>query len=186
MLRQSEMIQALQTGQGTREPAAHTGILAPPRSGNRDVDQAQILDALRARRVFASEDKNRSVVLSAQTTGGADTYLMGDIVVPSSARDSIRIEIVTENKNESEGRKDYIEKVELIGSPGASGSASGFSVQGQFDASKSYFRGQVVISSGQLSALRRTPYGEIYFYARVKQGDDDVLYSAPVWIRSSP
>jgi probable HAF family extracellular repeat protein len=181
---------SLYTGQdGLR--AFHTGILAKNVAGLPISERVSvILEALRARRVFSSEDVNSEVRLRARLPGQSGWYWMGSSIVVSPDEEEIIVRVDTFNYMDSPitvwdvGFK----SIELFASPHFKGTEQELNnpLRKDTDISRFLKSGRSLewrIPMSELLRLPTNPFGEIYLYVRVRQLDDDLLYSAPIWIK---
>ena len=150
---------------GSATPA-RTAIIAP------ELTKKALLDAIRQRHVYATQDPNLSVVVK------VNGKLCGDVlpVLPAQSR----LEIAYEISDEDEPTAEYVIKVfgdgvggdpaALIGSFPAERDATG-RVRGNIDD---------IVFPGQPQ----------YYFFRVSQvgedGDEDNAWTAPVWFRNEP
>lgn len=160
----------------------HTGIYAGRMPLSPGASQSAILDALRARRVFASEDYDGEVTLKASIGNELDRHWMGELLeVPRGSSVTFYIE----SKDPARpfdllNPRDYIQQVELIGPGGSTIAPSPWNPIGQ---QRSIFAAQFTISQDEMDRLPKTNTGELFFYIKVTQADNDLLFSAPIWIK---
>ncbi len=154
-------------------PPVFTGIFAAPLPPNSTAHerQSRLLDALRARRTFASEDRDAQVILTADAGLAPQPWWMGQAVtLPPATPLTFRVE--------AHDQTDPIAKVELIRIPGTPGeplrSWPGLNAN-SFDQSHS-------ATAAEMAAWPVTVFGEAWVYAKVTEADGDLLYSAPIWV----
>jgi len=181
---------SLYTGQdGLR--AFHTGILAKNVAGLPTSERVSvILEALRARRVFSSEDVNSEVYLRARLPGQSGWYWMGSSIVVSPDEEAIIVRVDTFNYMDGPitVRDVGFKSIELFASPPFKGTEQELNNPLRKDTDISRFLKSVRslewrIPMSELLRLPTNPFGEIYLYVRVRQLDNDLLYSAPIWIK---
>lgn len=139
---------------------AQWGTATPSRTAvwSTALEPAALVDAIRCRRTYATEDSNARLWFS--TAGGG--VRMGDVHrgMPAGGRMVLAVELCDPDSG------DAFERVELVGSGGQ--------VRG-------------ALETGGARAVRATfpvlvDRGEAWFYARAVQRDGDVLVSSPIWI----
>lgn len=167
-----------------------TGVWAPS-FGDGEYNAAQrtsmILDALRARRVFASEDWNTRLALQARLKRGntfqQGWYWMGSTIEMPADADALEIVVWVEKTNATVW--DYIEGVELFISPlltSESDNPPWWYVYRSYSTVYSTF----TLPKEVLQRQRRNSLGEVYLYIRARTSKGRFLYSAPIWIRGVP
>jgi len=156
-----------------------------------------VLDALRARRVFATEDAALSGMLLAVVngTGGPATYPMGSRDIPPAT--SITLSLRAESAAGTD-----VAGAEIVTVGGAVvWSASGNTipapktpvVEWKADIPYASIRPSLGVRQvGQVSAVldasgsrAEGPERETYYFGRIRQRDGDLLYTAPVWVQSA-
>jgi len=187
-----------------------TGIWAEP-FGYRDwLDRTKVvLDTLRHRRVFSSEDLATRLTFQARLKSKGRIvqdgwYWMGSTFEMPSEADEIELNVWV--RKEDAMMTDYIWKVEIFVSPDWRGSEyENRPIWPSLDFSKpAYARGTaevnewVSLTRAQIEKFPRNALGEVYMYVRVQiytllviDPDHPVelrrlLYSAPIWIRGLP
>jgi hypothetical protein len=131
-----------------------TGVLIPTGTA---FTNASFIDALKARRVFATMDKTSQLVLTSSGTGAAagETHMMGERITNSG-----QLSLSANYSNSSGKSASTVTFYE--GVPGRNGSVT-------------------VLASG--AAQTFTPnLGEHFYYAKVTQNDGNILWSAPIWV----
>ncbi len=161
-------------------PPVNTGIFAPPFPAGATVQERQsaILKALRARRTFASEDRDARMVLTAEANVAPQPWWMGQAIgLPASTAITLRVQ--------ASDQTDPIAKVELI-TPGGTvlNSLYGSRMDGWTSVNANQFDRTLQLTSDEIVALYpyRTAYDEVCIYARVTESDGQLLYAAPIWI----
>lgn len=145
---------------------AHWGSLHPGRTGvlAKELTPAGIYDAIRARRVFASEDQNLELVLQAN---GA---YMGDIIQASG-----KVQLNVHLLDRDEPKASYTLQIfaDQVGGPTA----------------VPVIQQQIAPGRNQLSFEWQAPAGESYVFAKVTQlnesGSQDDAWTAPIWIQAA-
>jgi hypothetical protein len=131
-----------------------TGILIPTGTAfTRD----SFIDAIKARRVFATMDKASQLILTSKGNGATvgETHIMGERIVNYGSL------ALTANYSNSNG-KSAATVTFYEGVPGRNGTVT-------------------VLGSGASQAI--TPaLGEHFYYAKVTQNDGNILWSAPIWV----
>ncbi|MHB1462079.1 MAG: right-handed parallel beta-helix repeat-containing protein, partial [Armatimonadota bacterium] len=150
----------------------HTGIWASANS------QSEILEALRSRRVFASEDIDVSLQFHATKSSGGETYWMGK-TIPA---DPIGIVFSFTVNDPSGYDKDTFEEMDLMSSSSSEPIWRWGSVAGTKTVRDHYYTFQ------QLMLMPKTARDENCFYVRLKQkgvlgAQQDYIYSAPIWVK---
>lgn len=156
-----------------------------------------VLEALRARRVFATEDAALTGILSAVTNGraGPVVYPMGSRDVPPSVSVELRLRL------ESSTGMD-VASAEIVGAGGnvvwsapadalpAPGTAV---VEWRADLPYAVVRpslevrhvGQVTVVLDASKSHAEGPERETFYFGRIRQRDGDLLYTAPVWVQAA-
>ncbi|MBI2841768.1 MAG: right-handed parallel beta-helix repeat-containing protein [Armatimonadetes bacterium] len=165
-----------QSGVGDQAATRHAGIWVPPGSG-----RAGVMDALRHRRVFASEDRDFSLRLRCQVDGESSWYWMGD-VIPAGAS-GFTFEVTAFDPNQTDPWKDYFASIDLM----CSGQSN--PVKGWGSLNDTYFSGTFHLSYQELRALPMTSQGQTALYVRIRQtgtlgAEQDYIYSAPIWVHN--
>jgi hypothetical protein len=161
------------------ESDGYTGIYAPE-VGKRHTNYARysaIMDGLRARRTFATEDLDSRVLMKLRVGGLAQAHWMGTALSLSSGFGSVALELLTTNA--LQGGSDTIDHVRVYTVNGGLFRAW----DGLGNSNPGFFKTSVWIDEQQLRSMPKTAQGDVYFYVRVRQNDGDHLYSAPVWIK---
>ena len=120
-----------------------------------DVSEQGIYDAIRALRVYATEDKNLQVTY---TVNGEP---MGTIFTDENAPEKLNVEVTLYDPDSA----DSVTKVELVSDGGV--------VSHTWNSAEE-------IAQGSLSAQLDPEYS--YYYLRVTQKDGDLAVTAPVWV----
>ena len=123
-----------------------------------DFSETGIYDAIRNRRIYATEDKNLSIHYT------LNDYVMGSIVSGDDEIDKLNILVTLYDPDSS----DSIEKVEVVCNSGK--------VAYTWDDPD-------VIAEGRLTAELDPQY--TYYFIRVTQKDGDLAVTAPVWLPKS-
>jgi hypothetical protein len=175
-------------------PPAFTGIWAPSSLGNGENSPEErtsmILNALRARRVFASEDWNTRLALQVRIKRGNTSqqgwYWMGSTFEMPTDADALQINIWVEKTDAN--HKDYIQSVELFISPPWYASEADNPPQRFYSCSEgTYLVAEIFdLPKSLLQGQRRNALNEVYMYIRVRTSRGRFLYSAPIWIRGLP
>ncbi|MHB9036936.1 MAG: choice-of-anchor Q domain-containing protein [Armatimonadota bacterium] len=156
-----------QTTPGDQASTRHTGIWAYPYA-----DREQIMDALRQRRVFASEDGNAQLSLECKIDGDSTWHWMGErISLAAGSGTDVRVIL---SDADTSNPSDYYFSVLLL-CPGRVMSDWGY-------CDNTSFTGQVHLSYEQMQSVPVTQRGERCLYVRASQKDGEYLFSAPVWI----
>ncbi|WP_229202055.1 CehA/McbA family metallohydrolase [Pseudoduganella aquatica] len=132
-----------------------TAVLLPE---NTALSSAALLDAIRARRVFATMDKQAQIVLT------ANGRLMGERFSNSGP-------LTLDVRHASATGRQVAALAIISGVPGKRGSTTQLPLAGA--------------ASGGGITLTPEP-GEHYYYARITQDDGTLLWSAPVWVSQQP
>lgn len=132
-----------------------TALLLPE---NTALSSGALLDAIRARRVFATMDKQAQIVLT------ANGRLMGE-------RFSTSGPLTLDVRHASATGRQVAALAIISGVPGKRGSTTQLPLAGA--------------ASGGSLTLTPEP-GEHYYYARITQDDGTLLWSAPVWVSQQP
>ncbi|MBI2842100.1 MAG: right-handed parallel beta-helix repeat-containing protein [Armatimonadetes bacterium] len=165
-----------QSGVGDQAATRHTAIWVVPGSG-----RAGVMDALRRRRVFASEDIDFSLRLRCQVDGQSSWYWMGD-VIPAGAS-GFTFEVTAFDPNQTDPWKDYFASIDLM----CSGRSNPIRSWGSVN--DTYFSDTFHLSYQELRALPMTSQGETALYLRIRQtgtlgAEQDYVYSAPAWVHN--
>ena len=131
-----------------------TGILIPTGT---TFTNASFIDAIKARRVFATMDKASQLILTSKGTGATadETHMMGERIVNSGPLS------LSANYSNSSG-KSASTVTFYEGVPGRNGTVT-------------------VLASGASQTI--TPaLGDHFYYAKVTQNDGNILWSAPIWV----
>ena len=151
-------------------PPTCTGIYmpTPPLSGTALQRQSVLLDALRARRTFAAEDRDADVLMTADAGASFAPWWMGTAcAAPPGGSITVRVQ--------ASDPSDIISKVQLL-CPDGTAAAEWIGL------STNAFDQSVVFSDADLAALPTTAAGEICIYVKVTEADGHLLFGAPVWI----
>ncbi len=164
-----------QTGVGDQAATRHTGVWVDSGSGS-----AGVMDALRERRVFASEDRDVSLQFHATNSTDGKSYWMGK-TIPSDPKGTLFSLTVNDPSGYT---KDAFESIDLM----SSSSSQPVYRWGSTNATKNDIYREVYFTSNQLSSMVKTARDENCFYLRLKQKGvlgvgQDYIYSAPVWIK---
>ncbi len=150
----------------------HIGIWAT------SFDRSSVMDALRARRIFASEDKNVSLKFTVKTNSNGAVHWMGETVKadPNSVVYSVEV------TDASGLAKDQYQSVDLM----TSASSMPFHSWGGTSNTSAEFYKQMSIQD--LFGAAKTSLDQTCFYLRLKQKgilgiEKDYIYSAPIWIK---
>lgn len=181
-------------------PPAFTGIWTPSFGDGEYLPQqrtSMILDSLRSRRVFASEDWNTQLTFQARIKRGNTVqqgwYWMGSTFeIPADANAvEAEIRIVKDDSTPH----DCVAVVELFISPPWD-CAEPDSKYLTYRWIRSYapvsapmtqlVEARFTIPIAQLRRQSRNALGEVYMYVRVRTSSGRLLYSAPIWIRGVP
>lgn len=168
--------------------ASRTGVLAA------NLKEASVLDALDARRVFASEDRNAKVLLSQIT--GSTRRLMGDTVKVTTAKTKIQLGYYDPDGEDADAkvRLYYYRASDPLpfgnGMPTKSAYHTvAFGGKNQIslpapDASERSENDLIPIRSGQVIALDLPlAKGVQWVFAEIIQdGDHDKTWTAPIWV----
>src|SRR5450830_464998 len=131
-----------------------TGILVPTGT---TFTNASFIDAIKARRVFATMDKASQLILTSKGNGQTvgETHMMGERITNYGSLS------LTANYSNSNG-KSASTVTFYEGVPGRNGTVS-------------------VLGTGASQAF--TPaLGDHFYYAKVLQNDGNILWSAPIWV----
>ncbi len=131
-----------------------TGILIPTGT---PFTNASFIDAIKARRVFATMDKASQLVLTSKGNGQTvgETHMMGERITNYGSLS------LTANYSNSNG-KSASTVTFYEGVPGRNGTVT-------------------VLGTGASQAI--TPsLGDHFYYAKVTQNDGNILWSAPIWV----
>jgi hypothetical protein len=151
------------------DDAGYTGIWAKNVAGQTpEQAQAAVLQALRERTVFASEDRGLSAQFSVFSNGLQ--YRMGQRNVPLSTSPRFRLDLtsVAVGGNPADVNVKAIYLVTNSGETQISGPRTGATTRVEVSV-------PVTITAADQ---------ELYFYARVVQNDNDQLLTAPIWMTS--
>ncbi|MBP6963945.1 MAG: right-handed parallel beta-helix repeat-containing protein [Armatimonadetes bacterium] len=159
---------------GDQAATRHTGIWVTPGSG-----RAGVMDALRHRRVFASEDKDFSLRFRCQVDGQSSWYWMGD-VIPAGAG-GFTFEVTAFDPNHIDPWKEYFASIDLM----CSGQPDPVKRWGSLN--DTYFSDTFHLTYQEIRALPMTSQGQTALYLRIRQtgiagAERDYIYSAPIWI----
>lgn len=131
-----------------------TGILIPTGT---PFTNASLIDAIKARRVFATMDKGSQLILTSKGNGTTvgETHMMGERIVNYGSL------ALTANYSNNNG-KSASTVTFYEGVPGRNGTVT-------------------VLGTGASQAI--TPaLGDHFYYAKVTQNDGNILWSAPIWV----
>jgi hypothetical protein len=131
-----------------------TGVLIPTGTA---FTNASFIEALKARRVFATMDKTSQLILTSKGNGATvgETHMMGERITNYGSL------ALTANYSNSNG-KSASTVTFYEGVPGRNGTVT-------------------VLGTGASQAFTPT-LGEHFYYAKVTQNDGNVLWSAPIWV----
>jgi hypothetical protein len=131
-----------------------TGILIPTGTA---FTNASFIEAIKARRVFATMDKTSQLILTSKGNGATvgETHMMGERITNYGSLS------LTANYSNSTG-KSASTVTFYEGVPGRNGTVT-------------------VMGSGASQAITPT-LGDHFYYAKVTQNDGNVLWSAPIWV----
>ena len=131
-----------------------TGILIPTGTA---FTNASFIDAIKARRVFATMDKASQLILTSKGNGATvgETHMMGERITNYGSLS------LTANYSNSNG-KSASTVTFYEGVPGRNGTVT-------------------VLGTGASQAITPT-LGEHFYYAKVTQNDGNILWSAPIWV----
>jgi hypothetical protein len=131
-----------------------TGVLIPTGTA---FTNASFIEAIKARRVFATMDKTSQLILTSKGNGATvgETHMMGERITNYGSL------ALTANYSNSTG-KSASTVTFYEGVPGRNGSVS-------------------VLGTGASQAITPT-LGEHFYYAKVTQNDGNILWSAPIWV----
>lgn len=177
-----------------------TGIWAPSFGDGGYLPEqrtSMILDALRSRRVFASEDWNTQLTFQARIKRGNTVqqgwYWMGSTFEMPADADALEIKVWVAKSDVT--YRDYIERIELFISPSWIGSEQDNLPQWYsfVEPSKSTVDETFILHKNFLRRQKRNALGEVYMYLRVTVAriplvgkEVRLLYSAPIWIQGVP
>jgi hypothetical protein len=131
-----------------------TGILIPTGTA---FTNASLIEAIKARRVFATMDKASQLILTSKGNGATvgETHMMGERITNYGSL------ALTANYSNSAG-KSASTVTFYEGVPGRNGTVT-------------------VLGTGASQAI--TPaLGDHFYYAKVTQNDGNILWSAPIWV----
>jgi len=151
-------------------PPTCTGVfLYQPTSSTTALQrESALLDALRARRTFAAEDRDAMVVVTADAGAAPAPWWMGTACgTPPGSSVALRVQ--------ASDPTDRIKNVELLCSDGSS-------VAQWLNLNAYSFDQTVVLSDAALAGLPVTDAGEVCIYAKVTEMDGELLFAAPIWI----
>jgi len=131
-----------------------TGILIPTGTA---FTNASFIEAIKARRVFATMDKASQLILTSKGNGATvgETHMMGERITNYGSL------ALTANYSNSNG-KSASTVTFYEGVPGRNGTVT-------------------VLGSGASQAVTPT-LGDHFYYAKVTQNDGNILWSAPIWV----
>jgi hypothetical protein len=131
-----------------------TGILIPTGTA---FTQASFIDAIKARRVFATMDKTSQLILTSKGNGATtgETHMMGERITNYGSLS------LTANYSNTTG-KSASTVTFYEGVPGRNGTVT-------------------VLGTGASQAFTPT-LGDHFYYAKVTQNDGNFLWSAPIWV----
>jgi hypothetical protein len=131
-----------------------TGVLIPTGTA---FTNASFIEALKARRVFATMDKTSQLILTSKGNGATmgETHMMGERITNYGSLS------LTANYSNSTG-KSASTVTFYEGVPGRNGTVT-------------------VLGTGASQAFTPT-LGDHFYYAKVTQNDGNVLWSAPIWV----
>jgi hypothetical protein len=131
-----------------------TGILIPTGTA---FTNASFIDAIKARRVFATMDKASQLILTSKGNGATvgETHMMGERITNYGSL------ALTANYANSNG-KSASTVTFYEGVPGRNGTVT-------------------VLGAGASQAVTPT-LGDHFYYAKVTQNDGNILWSAPIWV----
>jgi hypothetical protein len=131
-----------------------TGVLIPTGT---PFTNASFIEALKARRVFATMDKTSQLILTSKGNGATvgETHMMGERITNYGSLS------LTANYSNSTG-KTATTVTFYEGVPGRNGTVT-------------------VLGTGASQAFTPT-LGEHFYYAKVSQSDGNTLWSAPIWV----
>ena len=116
------------------------------------LDEDNVYDALRNRRVYASEDNDIEVYYT------LDNHIMGTILDEDSVGETISIEVDIKDPTDSK-----IGTVQIISNGGI-------------------VSAQKVVETNQAKVEFELPVNYSYYYVKIIQADGDIIVTAPVWI----
>ncbi len=154
----------------------HTGILVDNYEMSKGRREA-VMDALRDRRTFAAEDANASIVMKVRPSYDTQWRWMGSSL--DIWKDESLVVDLDINDDDINDTDDYLDEIEVL-------SATGAIVRdfGSLNFSKSHQ--PFTLDWATLKGMSPTRQGEVCFYGRAVQNDQDHLISAPVWLSLHP
>lgn len=140
----------------------HTGVQS---SGP---DRASILEAIRARRLFASEDKNFELQYWCNIDGGPDKLMGSRCPIPYGK--SIKFSFLAHDPDSDE---QGVAAIDLV--------SPTYGDEFHMPYADNIVQ-SVTFGFGAFMDIGQTYLGERCLYLRIKQADGDYIYSAPIWI----